>query len=227
MILYRADAEFLLKDYNAALHSYDLLLEMEPDTPEYMYRQSSCYGQLGDTDNAVKRYQEAAAADKPDKPALGREEALLAAGGACMDAKEYDRAAELYENALQEGMEHGEIYNQMGLCKMAEEDYQGAFDSFDKGYQIEAARNDGGDSGSGTDGGSGSGGDSGSGTDGGSSSGGDGGASQQLKELAYNRAVACEHLQQYDKALSLFQDFVKTFGSNEDAEHEIAFLKTR
>lgn len=48
-----------------------------------------------------------------------------------------------------------------------------------------------------------------------------------LKELSYNRAVACEHLQQYDKALALFEDFVKEFGSNEDAEHEIAFLKTR
>ncbi|MFR2692574.1 MAG: hypothetical protein ACLTBV_18145 [Enterocloster bolteae] len=31
--VYRADAEFLLKDYNAAIHTYDLLLEMKPDTP--------------------------------------------------------------------------------------------------------------------------------------------------------------------------------------------------
>ena len=48
-----------------------------------------------------------------------------------------------------------------------------------------------------------------------------------MKELSYNRAAACEHLQQYDKALAMFEDFVKEFGSDEDAEHEIAFLKTR
>lgn len=64
VLLYRADAEFLLKDYNAAIHTYDLLLEMKPDTPEYMYRQSSCYARLGDTDNALKRYQEAKALER-------------------------------------------------------------------------------------------------------------------------------------------------------------------
>ena len=77
VLLYRADAEFLLKDYNAAIHTYDLLLEMKPDTPEYMYRQSSCYARLGDTDNALKRYQEAKALEKKDKPVPGRQEALL------------------------------------------------------------------------------------------------------------------------------------------------------
>lgn len=224
VLLYRADAEFLLKDYNAALHTYDLLLETDPNRPEYMYRQSSCYAQMGDTEQAVKRYQEAWAADKKDKPAVGRQEALLAAGSACVDAKEYDRAMALYEDAIKDGMEHGEIYNQMGLCQMAAEDYQSAFDLFDKGYQVtNAARNAGmsGDEARKT---------------------GDKDKEEKdekdekddkkadgelLKELAYNRAVACEHLQQYEKALGLFQDFVKEFGPNEDAEHEIAFLKTR
>ena len=56
-----------------------------------------------------------------------------------MDAKEYDKAMALYEDALKDGMEHGEIYNQMGLCQMAAEDYQSAYDSFDKGYQVAAA----------------------------------------------------------------------------------------
>lgn len=218
VLLYRADAEFLLKDYGAAIHSYDLLLEMEPDTPEYMYRQSSCYARLGDPENAVNRYQEAAALEKKDKPAPGKQEALLAAGSACADAEDYAGAMELYNSALKDGMEHGEIYNQMGLCQMAEEDYQSAFDSFDKGIQVASGP--------------------GAVT-------GDKEAQAQaeteresqaeavkesnelLKELSYNRAAACEHLQQYDKALALFEDFVKTFGPNEDAEHEIAFLKTR
>ena len=234
VLLYRADAEFLLKDYNAAIHTYDLLLEMKPDTPEYMYRQSSCYAQLGDTDNAIKRYREAEEKDKKDKPAPGRQEALLAAGSACVDAREYDKAMALYEDAIKCGMEHGEIYNQMGLCQMAAEDYQSAYDSFDKGYQVAAAAQaaalqekdreadkeadkkdkkeaDAGESGDV------------------SPAGGTGADSYRelLKELSYNRAAACEHLQQYDKALALFEDFVKEFGSDEAAEHEIAFLKTR
>ena len=208
----------MLKDYNAAIHTYDLLLEMKPDTPEYMYRQSSCYARLGDTDNAIKRYQEAEALDKKDKPVPGRQEALLAAGSACVDAKEYDKAMALYEDALKDGMEHGEIYNQMGLCQMAAEDYQSAYDSFDKGYQVAAAAQAAAlqekDRKTGKE------------TDKKETKDGDG-SGELLKELSYNRAVACEHLQQYDKALALFEDFVKEFGSDEDAEHEIAFLKTR
>ena len=48
-----------------------------------------------------------------------------------------------------------------------------------------------------------------------------------LREITYNRAVACEYLQEYDKALKLFEDFVAQFGPDEAAEHEITFLKTR
>ena len=241
VLLYRADAEFLLKDYNAAIHTYDLLLEMRPDTPEYMYRQSSCYARLGDTDNAIKRYQEAEALVKKDKPVPGRQEALLAAGSACVDAKEYDKAMALYENALKDGMEHGEIYNQMGLCQMAAQDYQSAYDSFDKGYQVAAAAQAAAlqekdrKTGKETDKKETKDGDAGT-TQSGETVNGESapagvapadGSRELLKELSYNRAVACEHLQQYDKALAMFEDFVKEFGSDEDAEHEIACLKTR
>ena len=214
VLLYRADAEFLLKDYNAAIHTYDLLLEMKPDTPAYMYRQSSCYARIGDTDNALKRYQEAKALEKKDKPVPGRQEALLAAGSACVDAKEDDKAMALYENALKDGMEHGEIYNQMGLCQMAEEDYETAADTFDKGYN---ALITGYKAGTGAE------------------------LDQAaaaipkedtqgltlLKELAYNKAVCLEYRQQYRQAQAEFETYIKVFGDDEDARHEIDFLKTR
>ena len=64
VLLYRADAEFLLKDYNAAIHTYDLLLEMKPDTPEYMYRQSSCYAPVSYTHLDVYKRQDQ---DQPDE----------------------------------------------------------------------------------------------------------------------------------------------------------------
>ena len=50
---------------------------------------------------------------------------------------------------------------------------------------------------------------------------------EAARELAYNRAVCYEYLGRYEEALTLFEDYVAEFGSDEKAEHEIAFLKTR
>ena len=50
---------------------------------------------------------------------------------------------------------------------------------------------------------------------------------RQSWELKFNQAVCFEHLGQYQKALELFQAYTEEFGSDEAAEHEIAFLKTR
>ncbi len=48
-----------------------------------------------------------------------------------------------------------------------------------------------------------------------------------LKELSYNRAVCSEYLYKYDEALKLFEEYNKSFGPDERAEHEITFLKSR
>ena len=48
-----------------------------------------------------------------------------------------------------------------------------------------------------------------------------------LRELSYNRAVCSEYLYKYDEALKLFEEYNKSFGPDERAEHEIAFLKSR
>ncbi len=48
-----------------------------------------------------------------------------------------------------------------------------------------------------------------------------------LKELTYNRAVTYEYLQQYDKALALFQEYTDAFGADEKAQHEMDFLRSR
>lgn len=131
-----------------------------------------------------------------------------------MDNKEYEKAMKFYNEAIKDGMVDGQIYNQMGLCQVAEADYEGALDSFNQGYEIlvtdynlgsatppsqaaqalkeESAPN-----------------------------------YSLLKELTYNRAVAYEYLQQYDKALALFEEYVSVFGGDEDAQHEIDFLRSR
>lgn len=131
-----------------------------------------------------------------------------------MDAGEYEKAMSLYQDALKEGIKHGQVYNQMGLCQMAEKDYRGALDSFDQGYETFVT---GHSLGSGAEP-----------AQAWAALAGDAQADRALlKELVYNRAVAYEYLSEYKKALELFEDYVSVFGSNEDAEHEIAFLKTR
>lgn len=48
-----------------------------------------------------------------------------------------------------------------------------------------------------------------------------------MKELKFNEAVCYEYLGDFSKALELFRSYVGEFGSDERAEHEIAFLETR
>lgn len=47
------------------------------------------------------------------------------------------------------------------------------------------------------------------------------------RELRFNEAVCYEYLSRYDEALSRFRAYLEEFGSDEKAEHEIAFLVTR
>jgi tetratricopeptide (TPR) repeat protein len=215
VLRYRAEAELGLEDYEAALYTYGLLEEADKENSVfYGYVKTLCYSCLGDSENGLSSYREAAASD-PEKGtgALG-EEALCVLGSVFRAAGEYDQAKSLYEEAIRNGVEYAQIYNELGLCQMAEEDYEGASDSFDAGYEIIATRYNAGT-----------------------------GApltqvmqvipaeaqrdAAQLKELAYNRAVVWEYLQQYKKALEQFEEYVSVFGEDEKAQHEIDFLRTR
>ena len=214
VLSYRAEAEYRLQDYDAAVYSYELLLEMEPRAPEYRYLQSLCYSQMGKTDQAIDAYQKGVLLEAKGELAPGKEQALMAAGGACVDNQEYDKAMKFYSEAIKDGMGDGQIYNQMGLCQVAEADYEGALDSFNQGYEILV-------------------------TDYNLGSGVLPSQAAQalkeesdadyslLKELTYNRAVAYEYLHQYDKALALLEEYVSVFGKDEDAQHEIGFLCSR
>ncbi|MCC8025487.1 MAG: tetratricopeptide repeat protein [Clostridium sp.] len=214
VLSYRAEAEYRLRDYDAAVYSYGLLLELEPRMPEYRYLQSMCYSKLGNTDQAIESYEKGVSLEKKGESSPGRELALIAAGSACVDNNEYDKAMSFYNKAIEDGMVYGQIYNQMGLCQVAEADYEGALDSFNKGYEVLVT---------GHNLGSGARADQAAealkeepGTD-----------LSLLKELTYNRAVTYEYLQQYDKALALFQEYTDAFGADEKAQHEMDFLRSR
>lgn len=217
VLSYRAEAELHLQDYQAALHSYELIWQQDESQLSALYMQSVCQGKLGNKEQAVALFREALSREKEGKHSPGYEEALASAGASCIAGEDYITAMSLYEEALKgakEGNGQERIYNQMGICQLAEEDYEGALDSFNKGYDALVTRYN-----------------AGSGAE---LSGAASAITQEntadwelLKELSYNQAVAMEYLQQYKEALSRFETYVEVFGQDEAVQHEIDFLKTR
>ena len=218
VLWYRAEAELLLKDYEAASHTYDLIAEQGGDKISCLYMKAVCAEKLGDKDSAVSYYREALGQEKEGSRSAGFEEALIAAGSACVNGQDFDTAKSLYEEALNSGKTgeklESRIYNQLGLCQMAEEDYNTAADSFDKGYN---ALITGYKAGTGAE------------LDQAAAA-----VPQEdiqgmtlLKELAYNKAVCLEYSGQYRAAQAEFEHYISVFGADENAQHEIDFLKTR
>lgn len=219
VLLYRAETEFKLKDYEAALHTCELLTERGEDSLTLSYWRAICYGRLGEADRAVSVYEETVAREKADDWSAGRLQALIAAGSACVRGGDYEKAMSLYQPALEKGIEGGQIYNQVGLCQMAQESYQDALDSFNRGLAALGEKY-----------GAGSGASpaqilTAMEADPEQRAGEDDRAA--LRELAFNRAAASEYTQQYAQALTLYEEYVDTFGADDSAQHEIEFLKTR
>ena len=208
----------MLDDFEAAKHSWDLILEQGGDPISGRYMKSFCESRLGNKDQAVALYREALGMEEKGKTSPGYEQALLAAGEACMEAGDHEGAKVLYEEALRttggDGRFESRVRYQMGLYQMAEEDCEGAADSFYQGYDrlITSYK---------------------AGT----------GASldqaaaaiteenqadwQLLKKLAFYQAAVCEYMQNYEEAKSRFETYIQVFGPDEAAQHEIDFLNTR
>ena len=218
VLSYRAEAEMMLDDFEAAKHSWDLILEQGGDPISGRYMKSFCESRLGNKDQAVALYREALGMEEKGKTSPGYEQALLAAGEACMEAGDHEGAKVLYEEALRttggDGRFESRVRCQMGLYQMAEEDYNTAADSFDKGYN---ALITGYKAGTGAE------------LDQAAAA-----VPQEdiqgmtlLKELAYNKAVCLEYSGQYRAAQAEFEHYISVFGADENAQHEIDFLKTR
>lgn len=196
ILCYRAEAEFGLGDYQAALYTYSLLTEREPEEPDYYYMSSICSSALEEPVQAAQAYSQGLA-QKGGADSPVRLNALLSVGSACVSAGEYEQAMTFYSQAVEEGLDDGQIYNQMGLCQMAQEKYEDAADTFDQTIQRERETQS------------------------------ETGENSLLRELTFNRAVCSEYMQQYAEALELFQAYVQEFGPDEQADHEIAFLESR
>ena len=71
-----------------------------------------------------------------EKKAPGRLNALLAAGEAMEKEGSASDAMNLYEEAVKEGEQSAQLYNRMGLCRMAEKDWDGAAEYFKNGLSL-------------------------------------------------------------------------------------------
>ncbi len=152
VLQYRAEAEYKLQDYPAALHTWELLLQEDGD--EVLYKKGIVLCLLGQGN---------------------------------------------FQEALSYGVLESRIYNDMAAACIQAGQYQQALEAVEKGKAAALAE----------------------------SASADQNMESALKELSFNEAVVWEYLGDFAKALELFEAYVSTYGSDEQAEREIRFLKTR
>ena len=132
VLKYRAEAEMCVGDYGAAAYTYDVLCQVDEEKTEYLIR--SCIMNVMDQqlDTALERYEKAhqlkAAGDEYNQ-------AFLLLGERLEEAGRFDEAREIYQTAMNEGIQSGELYNRMGLCEMEAGNYDQALKYLELGLQ--------------------------------------------------------------------------------------------
>lgn len=135
VLKYRAEAECRTGDYHAAADTYDVLIKVDKERPEYLNLRCVARMNSGDLAGAVSDYDESVKLDK-GKNAPGREEALLAAGAAMESQGNDTGAMALYESGEAAGQSFASLYNRMGMCKFRAKDYALASSYFSKGLSM-------------------------------------------------------------------------------------------
>lgn len=136
VLRYRAEAEYQSGSFEDAIASYTALLKADKERAEYLYLRCSAYAALDKLEEAVADYDKASLLDsKGNGKSPGVDVALLSLGTAYENEEDYDKAMSLYNQAVAAGMQSGEVYNRMGLCKLDEGSYEEALSYFELGRQ--------------------------------------------------------------------------------------------
>lgn len=186
VLKYRGEAEYRLEDYEAAAHTYDILIQVDGEKAEYLYLRSISTAVQGQWEAAFKDYEQAKELDPAAELAVL---AMAAVGAAMEDGGQTQQAMALYQNAIGDGIQSAQVYNRMGMCKLKDKDYGAAIDFFEQGLIL--------------------------------------GDETASPSLAYNRAVAYEYNGDFKQALTYMQEYEDTYGPDQNAQRELAFLKTR
>ncbi len=185
VLKYRAEAEFRLEDYEAAADTYEVLWQTDGQKTEYLTRCCAALIRSGQLEAAGKKYKELYQAQREGGDTL---QILFALGQAYRENGQLTEAAELFQQAADDGVRSGEIYNQLALNELEFEEYDQAMAFIEKGLAV-----------------------------------GDG----AREKLLFNQAVVYEKKLDFAGALRTLQAYAAEFGSSEEVEKEIAFLKTR
>ncbi len=188
VLKYRAEAEYRMGDYGAAAETYDTLWQVDGEKEKTEYLSRCCAMLLldGQLDEAKERYQALYDARQPEDEETV--ELLLELGAALREAGRGSEAVELFQQAVDDGVQNGELYNQLALNELEFEEYDQALAYIEKGLAA------GGDA---------------------------------REKLLYNQAVVYERKLDFAGALRALETYAGEFGSSDDVEKEIAFLKTR
>ncbi len=198
MLRYRAECEIILEDYEAAAHTYGLLLQEDGERPEYMNLRTICLVRAGgDLEEALELYRKA---DGADSRSAGHAQALYALGTALARSGEADlekAAREIYLDAIEdEELRSGELYNRMGMIYFFSGDYETAIRYFDAGIGFVDRSPAGGEE-------------------------------DVRRSLMYNIAICYEYLQDYSEAYERFLAYEEAYGADGDLKHEMDYLKSR
>ena len=125
LLCWRAEAEYRLEDYEAALHTYELLMERDEKETDYVYLAALTNAALGNDDEALALYNQAKQSDGKKKEDTVQERALDAVTAILAKAGRADEAVALYQESMGENPD-GKKYLQMAVYQMDGENYDSA-----------------------------------------------------------------------------------------------------
>lgn len=139
ILKYRAEAEYQLADYEAAAHTYGILLQVDGPWAEYYLCRSIACAMSGQPSEAIEDYQAAAEIirEKADPDGGTLLMGVLETMSACFNnSPEHQTAlAVLYQQALEDGYASGSLCNRMGLLRLEAGDYDAAIELFRQGMK--------------------------------------------------------------------------------------------
>lgn len=132
VLKYRAEAEFMLEDYAAVVHTYRTLMEVDKELPEYYYCASIAMARDGQTEEASELLMCGKDLDKKLE-AAGLWEATLALAEGYEAGGLTEKAKGVYLEMIDGGHGSTEIYNRLMIMAMDDEDYEEALNLAAKG----------------------------------------------------------------------------------------------
>ncbi len=134
VLKYRAEAEYLSGDYEAAAETYGILCQVdEKDADRYRGLRGTMYILNGQPDEAASEYE---ALREKDPDGEDTQTLLLALGKALEEAGRHEEAAELFEEAMNSGMKNGELYHRAALTAMDAGDADKAMEYINEGLDL-------------------------------------------------------------------------------------------